>query len=429
MWLIPPYCMPDAAHKLLHVLAEMWVLAYRDGDHAQQSTTGAVERTHPFYNQQLTPRPPMLRGRGLAKLISLFFDFLEPHFRMRAWGQLQGHFKNKYRQEIVSAALEAAKAMPPTAVRVVDAAAGSCMVQSSSTLPGADEYLVQSALGVKPTCTCPVGRGGMFCKHVAACMLAMGVAELTVKQVRGVLYGTHAGNALAAKLAAQHAAMPSAPAADTACGSEASAEAATATQAAPPDAAAYSPGMPHAVEHSNPAGAATAQRGVRAPVDQRVKFRAAVDRLIRSTDGCQTHSIRFEELERQLTKLAQHQEALNLRLDNGEQPLSQPLKGITNDFNSNSVKRVPGALDGNGKRKAARNAARHRTAAYPAGDTLLPAASHKRKRLKWQQQLAADGGDVAAAKWMGQLPADVKGSWVPEPDAGGDLLDLVVSVV
>ena len=107
----------------------------------------------------------MLRGRGLAKLFAFFFDFLEPYIRMRAWSQLQGNDINTYRRDIVDAALKAAKAMPPTAVRVVDAAAGSCMVQSGSGQPG--EYRVQAALGVDPTCTCPVGRGGMFCKHVA----------------------------------------------------------------------------------------------------------------------------------------------------------------------------------------------------------------------------------------------------------------------
>ena len=421
--------MPSMPDMLLRMVAEMWVLAYRDGDHSQQTTTGAVEGMHKFYKQELGKVAPMLRGRGLAKLFGLFFDFLEPHFRMRGWRQLQGHEMNTYRRDIVAAALEAAKAMPRSAVTVVDAAAGSCMVQSSSGQPG--EYRVQSALGADPTCTCPVGRGGMFCKHVAACMLAMGVAELAVLQVRGILYGTHAGHAMAVRLAAQHAATPST---HDICGSDASAAALEAAQAAPtaaqaaPAAVAVSSRCgPDATQNSDAAGAARAQAVVRAPVDQRAALQAAVERLVRATDGCQSHSIRLEELARQLTRHAQHQEALNLRDSYGEQPHSQPLMPISNSFNSNSVKRVPGALDGNSKRKAAKNAAQRRTAACPADAALLPAASKKKKTPTWQQQLAADGGDAVAAKWLSQLPEDVKGSWVPDPSSGGEFMDLVVT--
>ena len=422
--------MPGAADMLLRIGAEMWVLAYRDGDHSQQTTTGAVEGMHNFYKKEMGKISPMLCGRGLAKLFGFFFDVLEPHLRMRAWRQLQAIEINTFRRDIVAAALEAAKALPRTAVTVVDAAAGSCMVQSGSRQRG--EYRVQSALGEDPTCTCPVGRGGMFCKHVAACMLAMGVAELAVLQVRGILHGTHAGHALAVKLAAQHAAMPSTHdicTADVSVAAPAAAEAALApAQAAPPAVVTTGSGTSASAENSEAAGGPRAQASVRAPVDQRVALQAAVERLMRATGGCETHSIRLEELARQLTMHAKHQEALNLRDGYGEQPQSQPLMPISNSFNSNSVKRVPGALDGNSKRKAAKNAAQRRTAACPADAALLPAASNKKKKLTHQQQLAADGGDAAAAKWLSQLPDDVKGSWEPDPSVGGELMDLVVTV-
>ena len=149
---------------------------------------------------------------------------------------------------------------------------------------------------------------------------------------------------------------------------------------------------------------------------QRVALLAAVELLMRATGGCETHSIRLEELARQLTMHAKHQEAVNLRDGYGEQPQSQPLMPISNSFNSNSVKRVPGALDGNSKRKARQKcSSARRTAACPADAALLPAASNKKKKLTHQQQLAADGGDAAAAKWLSQLPDDVKGSWEPGP--------------
>ena len=183
------------------------------------------------------------------------------------------------------------------------------------------------------------------------------------------------------------------------------------------------------MERSDAAGAARAQASVRPPVDQRAELQAAIERLVRATDGCQTHSIRLEALAWQLTMHAKHQEALNLRDGYGEQPQSQPLMPISNSFNSNSVKRVPGALDGNSMRKAAKNAAQRRTAAEcPADAALLPAAGKKKKTLTRQQQLAVDGGDAAAAKWLSQLPDDVKGSWVPDPSVGGEYMDLVVTV-
>ena len=72
------------------------------------------------------------------------------------------------------------------------------------------------------------------------------------------------------------------------------------------------------------------------------------------------------------------------------------------------------------------NAAQRRTAACPADPALLPGSGKKKRKLTWQQELAADGGDVAAAKWLSQLPADVKGSWIREPNVGGELLSLVV---
>ena len=78
---------------------------------------------------------------------------------------------------------------------------------------------------------------------------------------------------------------------------------------------------------------------------------------------------------------------------------------VTNEFNNSSVKQVPWALNGNGKRKSAINAAQHRTAACPSDPALRPAGSSKIKKLRWQQDFGADGGDVAAAKWLSQLPA------------------------
>jgi hypothetical protein len=95
----------------------------------------------------------------------------------------------------------------------------------------------------------------------------------------------------------------------------------------------------------------------------------------------------FEELARQLRTIAAHQEALILRDGSdgsGEQPESQPRMPVTNAFNSGSVKRVPGALDGYGKRTAATNAVQRRTAASAADPALLPAASSKKGKLTWQ---------------------------------------------
>jgi hypothetical protein len=420
--------MPAAALMLLWLLAEMWVLAYRDGDHSQQTTTGAVEGLHSFYKREMNKRAPMLRGRGLAKVLGLFFEFMEPYFRMRAWGQLQGHSINTYRRDIVASALEAAKAMPASAVTVLDAAAGSCTVQNSSGVAGV--YMVQSALGVNPSCTCPVGRGGMFCKHVAASMLTLGVPELTVRHVRGVLHGTNAGHNLAS-LSAQHAAAPSTPMPDSVsgCHAEAAMEAAEAAQFGPAHAATYSADGAGAAVSSGAADAACTEpteAGCRTSVDQQAMFEAAVGDLRRAAAGCSKQSMRLEQLTKQLRVLVAHQMALNLRDGSGEPPQSQPLMPVTNAFNSSSVKRVPGALDGKSKRKAVTNAAQRRTAALPADAALLPATSSRKRKLTWQQELAADGGDVAAAAWLSQLPAEVKGSWVPEPHAGGELLNLVV---
>ena len=416
--------MSGAALMLMRMLAEMWVLAYRDGDHSQQTTTGAVEGLHSFYKREIAKRAPMLRGRGLAVTIGLFFEFLEPYWRMRAWGQRQGHSMNTYRRDIVDSALQAARAMPAGAVRVLDAAAGSCMVQASSRVAG--EYMVQSALGVNPTCTCPVGRGGMFCKHVAAGMLALGVSELVIRQVRGVLHGTDKGYARAAQLAEQHAAAPSAPTSDSGCNGEAASEAARAAQVAPAHAAACSASGAGTAARSGGADAALPPAGSRTLVNQRAAVQAAWERIQKATDGCPLHSSRLEELAWQLTTLAAHQEALTLRDGSVEQPQCQPLMPVANAFNSSSVKRVQGALDGNCKRKAAMNAAQRRTAACPADPALLPGSGKKKRKLTWQQELAADGGDVAAAKWLSQLPADVKGSWIREPHVGGELLSLVV---
>ena len=83
-----------------------------DGDHSQQTTTGAVEGLHSFYKREIAKRAPMLRGRGLAVTIGLFFEVLEPYWRMRAWGQRQGHSMNTNRRDIVDSALQAARAMP-----------------------------------------------------------------------------------------------------------------------------------------------------------------------------------------------------------------------------------------------------------------------------------------------------------------------------
>ena len=190
-----------------------------------------MEGLHSFYKREIAKRAPMLRGRGLAVTIGLFFEFLELYWRMRAWGQHQGHSMNTYRRDIVDSALQAARAMPGGAVRVLDAAAGSCMVQASSGVAG--EYMVQSALGVNPMCTCPVARGGMFCKPFAAGMLDLGVSELVIRQLRGILPGTDKGYARAAQLAEQHAAAPSAPTSDSGCNGEAASEAARAAQVAP----------------------------------------------------------------------------------------------------------------------------------------------------------------------------------------------------
>jgi hypothetical protein len=405
----------------------MWVLAYRDGDHSQQTTTGAVEGLHSFYKREMAKRAPMLRGRGLAVGIGLFFEFLEPHFRMRASGQLQGHSINTYRRGIVASALEAAKAMPASAVTLLDAAAGSCTVRNSSGLAGV--YRVHSALDVNPSCTCPVGRGGMFCKHVAASMLTLGVPELVVRQVRGVLHGTDKGYARAAQLAELHAAAPSAPTLDSGCGAEAASAAATAAQVTPAHATTCSaPGGRMAVTIGG-ADAARLSAGSRTQVDHRAAVQAAWDGIQKAISGCPLHSIMLEELARQLRTIAAHQEALILRDGSdgsGEQPESQPLMPVNNAFNSGSVKRVPGALDGYGKRKAATNVAQRRTAAYPADPALLPAASSRKRKLTWQQELAADGGNVAAVELLSQLPEELKGSWVREPHVGGELLNLVM---
>ena len=416
--------MAVAASKLLPMLAEMWVLAYRDGDHSQQTTTGAVEGLHSFYKREMAKRAPMLRGRGLALGIGLFFEFLEPHFRMRAWGQRQGHSINTYRRDIVASALEAAKNMPASAVAVLDAAAGRCIVRNSSGVAGV--YMVQSALGVNPSCTCPVGRGGMFCKHVAASMLTLGVPELVVRQVRGVLHGTDMGSARAAQLAEQHAPATSASILDSGCGAEAASEAARAAQVAPVHAATCSATGTGSTVRTSGADAARPPAGSRTPVDHRAAVQAAWGRIQQVMEGYAMHSIRLEELARQLRAIATHQEALVLRDGSGEQPQSQPLMPVTNAFNSSSVKRVPGALDVYGKRKAATNAAQRRTAACPADPALLPAASSKKMKLTWQQELAADGGDAAAAQLLSQLPAELQGSWVREPHVGGELLNLVI---
>ena len=411
---------------LIRMLAEMWVLAYRDGDHSQQTTTGAVEGLHSYYKREMAKRAPMLRGRGLALGIAMFYEVFEAHFRVRAWQQQQGYHINTYRRAVVDSALEAARGMPPGAVEVLDAAAGSCIVQASSRAAG--EYMVQSALGVSPACTCPVGRGGMFCKHVAAGMLAFGVPELVVRQVRGILHGTDRGYARATQLAGQYAAASSAPTVSSGCGVGAASEAAWAAAQVPPACTAT-------CSASGAAGtlagggrdAAPRPAGSRTSVDQRARFRAVMERLLRAVAGCPEQSFRLEELTQQLTVLATHQEALNLRDGSGEQRQAQPLMPVTNAFNSSSVTRVPGALDGYCKRKAARNAGQRRTTACPADAALLPAGNGRKRKMTWQQQLAADGGDVAAVKLLSQLPEDVTGSWARELHIGGELLSLVLN--
>ena len=113
-----------------------------------------------------------------------------------------------------------------------------------------------------------------------------------------------------------------------------------------------------------------------------------------------------------LTTLVAHREEALTPRDAAENSLSQPLMPVTNVFNSSSMKRVQGALDGNGKQKAGMNAAQRRTAACPGDPALLPESGKKKRKLKWQQELAADGGAVGAARWLSQLPAEVKGSWI-----------------
>ena len=299
--------------------------------------------------------------------------------------------------------------------------------RASSRVAG--EYMVQSALGVKPlharaqwgAAGCSASMSRRACSPWASRSWSLRPSA------RAFLHGTDKGYARAAQLA------------EAACSGAVGANIRQRLQWRSGSRRLPGPHRlrQHIQPHAAPVGAGTAARsggadaalppaGSRTLVNQRAALQAAWERIQKATDGCPLHSSRLEELAWQLTTLAAHQEALTLRDGSGEQPQCQPLMPVTNAFNSSSVKRVQGALDGNGKRKAAMNAAQRRTAACPADPALLPGSGKKKRKLTWQQELAADGGDVAAAKWLSQLPADVKGSWIREPNVGGELLSLVV---
>ena len=134
-------------------------------------------------------------GRTVPWFIDFFFSIIEPRFRLEQFNKRSGALLNVKQEQLIRVSID--KAMLLISITVIDPAKGDCSVPSQSRAPLQHEVL--SALGRTPVCSCPVGLGGVVCKHCVACMLHLGHTETEIFMLHGSLMGSAAVGA-AAKL-------------------------------------------------------------------------------------------------------------------------------------------------------------------------------------------------------------------------------------
>lgn len=162
----------------------------RDKDHSQQECTSSAEGWHFGLKSEAKKQRRGRGGRTVPWFIDLFFSVIEPRFRLEQFNKRGGALLNVKQEQLIRVSIERAKAVPLSSITVQDPAKGDCSVPSKSRAPLQHE--VRSALGRSPVCTCPVGLGGVVCKHCVACMLRLGHTETEIFMLHGSLMGSAA---------------------------------------------------------------------------------------------------------------------------------------------------------------------------------------------------------------------------------------------
>lgn len=352
----------------------MWVLSFRDFNTSQQNTTSAAEGIN--HSIKLVAKASRCKkaGRDVTWALQLIFDILEPSYSTKHLLKDAGAVINFKKANAIRRSIESAKAVPASSITVIDDAAGSFSVLSSSNVQ--QRWQVEGTRSNDPSCSCPFGQGGGVCKHAVACMQQQGLTETEIFLLHGSLVGT-VGEAAATVVFGGSSSL--APAATSSAGDAAAA-----------------------------VGAVTSQR-VSKPLDWWPEVHiawAAINQVLEGQAGYEPGVRKAAELMRRVAAV--------LRSDaiSRDDTVPDKLRQLTQREDArpgNSLKRHKQLVEVLPQKGRRSRAGAKRVTAEPAGTVevaLVPLRTAKRKEVtrkkSFAEQLASDepeGGPGAATQW------------------------------
>ncbi|KAL3684714.1 hypothetical protein R1sor_002736 [Riccia sorocarpa] len=171
---------------------EEWVVSYRTHKHANQNTTGALERWHATLKAHIRSSTYTKARRKISWLAILLTSTIELYYWCSSELKEQGRIRNKVVEGQVVTVCAKAETIPDTAIMHLEVDNIRVRVCQSSSKPGVF-YTITDWGTPDSRCTCQMASEGNLCKHEVKALLMDGVTETEIVQTMGRKFGSVAG--------------------------------------------------------------------------------------------------------------------------------------------------------------------------------------------------------------------------------------------
>ncbi|KAL3687890.1 hypothetical protein R1sor_014199 [Riccia sorocarpa] len=170
-----------------------WAKMYRQYQHSNQESQGAIERWHSTLKTHLRCSRRGKAARKIFWLLQILTDTLETFFWCASELKRQGRLRNNIVGRLVLAAILKAKSIPDSSVLEQSNVDGKEVVWIRSVSDPSRIHEVVGWNSDKGGCTCGWAVQGNVCKHQIKILLMAGYTEMELLSKLGIKYGTVSG--------------------------------------------------------------------------------------------------------------------------------------------------------------------------------------------------------------------------------------------
>ncbi|KAL3679156.1 hypothetical protein R1sor_022112 [Riccia sorocarpa] len=170
-----------------------WAKVYRQYQHSNQESQGAIERWHSTLKTYLRCSRRGKAGRKVFWLLQILTDTLETFFWCASELKRQGRLRNNIVGRLVLAAILKAKSIPDSSVLEQSNVDGKEVAWIRSVSDPSRIHEVVGWNSDKGGCTCGWAVQGNVCKHQIKILLMAGYTEMELLSKLGIKYGTISG--------------------------------------------------------------------------------------------------------------------------------------------------------------------------------------------------------------------------------------------